>query len=1060
MQPTRHRYRRLLSLVVLLLCAQTAFSQRTITGQVNDSQRETLIGVSIYVSGKPATGTLTDLDGNYTLTVADDAKQLIYSYVGYKRQLVDINKRSTINIVMQTDAELLDEVVVVAYGEAKKEDVIGATSSLTARQLDNLPVTSFDQALSGQAAGLQVRTGSGRPDAGAELLVRGIGTTGNNAPLIVIDGVPYGTYNNSQEDNFLSLINPNDIEQISVIRDASGKALYGARAGNGLILITTKKGRSGKPTINLNSYTGISRIFDFEKPDNLTAAELAQFQRERLEDAAAAAGNEAVIPDNLQNPASYGRGTDWFDLITQTGTTNNIDLSVRGGTDKTTYNVSAGYFTTTGVVKTTGLERFSARLNLNSQLNDWLKFGMIVAPSQTINISGDTDPGRGQFAAYHILQVARWADPSAPAYDENGDLTLTTKGDLLPFFQANPLYKLENESNENVNRQIQSQITLEARFLNNFTFRQLAAANLIFNRGRSFSPGSVVGGGLTPANTNPAGNSNINARRREEFRLISESTLNYDRQIGKHNIAALAGYTAEYYELQRLQIGNSFVLNEDFRLFNTNNVYQFNPEDLNNPSIETPLAQFYVNGGEEFRQRAIIGIIGQIKYDYAKKYYVTASVRRDASSRFSSDRRNAIFPAIGLAWRASNEGWFPKSSVLSNLRFELSVGETGSQQVDENFYQGSVGRNDYTFGGLNAVGFDVNRLPNRDLQWETIKQTDIGVDIGLFKDRVNIEAVAYRARNTDLLFGNPLPAVTGFGSQISNLGELKNEGIELTITAKPIVRNDLVWTVSVNGAANRNEVVQIGTANVPIFETQAGNGARISRSFVGGPVGQYYGLQLLGLYTPEMIADPEVPKYSGAVVGSPFYLDGDGDGRLEIAEDYVFLGNPLPDVTYGFSSFLSYKNFGLRVVGNGELGGLIFDLRREIELNTDGVFNPRRVVLDRYRFGSTDYSLRAPTTTAAVASQRYRTPTSAGVVSGDFLKISNVTLEYTFSEKSVVRNVLSGLVVYGSIQNALVFSKFDGNPEVQRAGGSFERNVAYSSYPITRTFTLGFKMQL
>ncbi len=1046
------------TLLLVLVSTLPVLAQRTVTGMVTDSQREELIGVSVYVSGNTGVGTLTDLDGTYSLDLPANAKQLVFSYIGYKKRFVDIGKQTEVNVVLQTDEELLDEVVVIAYGEAKKQDVIGATQTISAKQLENVSVPSFDQALAGQVSGLQVRTGSGRPDAGAELLVRGIGTTGNNAPLIVVDGVPYGTYNNSEQDNFLSLFNPNDIESITVVKDASGKALYGARAGNGLILITTKKGRAGKPVINLNSYFGVATIPEFERPDILTASELARFQRERIEDLAASRGEEPVIPDNLLDPDSYGRGTDWFDLVTREGITRNVDLSLRGGTEKTTYNVSGGYFSTEGVVRETGLQRFTLRANLDSDITDWLKFGITLAPSQTNADRGRTDPGGGQFSAYHVLQVARWADPTAPAFDDNGNLTTTTEGELLPFFQSNPLYRLENDRDVSVNRQIQSQIRLTARFLRNFSFRQTLAANLIFNRGRAFSPGSVVGDGLQPANVNPPSNARVSTRRREENRLMSESTLNFNKKIGKHSIDVLAGYTAEYYELNRLSVGNNFLINEDFELFNTNNVFQFNPEDLNNPNIDTPLPRFYVNGNEEVRQRALIGLVGRLTYDYDKRYYVTASVRRDASSRFSADRRNAIFPALGLAWRASKESWFPKSNILTNLRFELSVGETGSQQVDETFYQGNVGRDDYVFGGLEAQGFQVNRLPNAQLQWETIKQTDIGIDIGLWKDRVSIEAVAYRSRNTDLLFGNPLPQVTGFGSQISNLGEILNEGLELTINTRPIVRENLVWNLSVNGATNRNEIVQIGTANAPIFLTPAGNGARISRTFVGGPVGTYYGLQLLGLYTPEMIDDPEVPKYPGAVVGAPFYVDGDGDGVLEIAEDYVPLGNPLPDFTFGFSSFLSYKNWGLRIQGNGEVGGLIFDLRREIELNTDGVFNIRREVLDRYRFGSTDYSLRTPTTITASPSQRYRTPTSAGVVNGTFLRIGNIKLEYNFRDILKKQNFITGLTAYASVQNAFVFSDFRGNPEVKRAGNPFERNIAYSSYPIARTFTFGFQM--
>lgn len=1037
----------------LMLLSISLAGQRTVTGIVTDNEGTTLIGVSIYPPGNVSAGTASDIDGRFSLVVADDVKSLVFSYTGFAARTITLNNRTKLKVTLQENTEVLDEVVVIAYGEAKKEDVIGAVDQITAKEIDNLPVNSFDQALSGQVAGVQIRTGSGRPDGGASILMRGAGTTGDNSPLLVIDGVPFGNYS-AHTNNFLSLINPDDIESISVIRDASGKALYGSRAGNGLILITTKRGRKGKPTITINQTFATEHIQEFEKPDNMNATELAQFLQERIIDQAIVDGVDPEIPDNLLNPEEYGEGTDWYDAVTRVGQRAKTDISIRGGGENVNYSVSAGYLRHEGVVIETDFKRYSLRAALNGNITPWLKFNTIFQPTVTENRSGNTDPAGGGFPAYHVLQVARWADPTAPVRDENGNLTLTTRGELLPFFQANPVYKLQNQTNFRVNRQVLSQFNLEAEILPGLSLKQKVAANLIFNRGRQFSPGSVVGNGLTPNNPDPQANSSASAGRYENLRLLSETILNFNKEFGKHNINALAGYVSEYTEETTVSLGGTRLLDENFEIFNSGNIARFlesAPEDT----------RIFFNANEGIAEQSLISYIGRVQYDYAKKYYVTGSIRRDASSRFGPGLQAAVFPALGLAWRASNEPWFPKGSILNNLRVELSIGETGNNRIGNYAYQGRVSRGDYVLGGGQAIGRFITGLPNNLLSWETVVQTDLSVEMGFFKDRLNIEATLYDQTTNDLLIGSaPVPRISGFGGIVSNIGSLENRGVEVQVSGRPIVTDKLVWTVGLNYSANRNVLTKLGFEDTPILRTRAGNGTDVSRTIVGQTVAQYYGLNILGLYTPEMIEDPDVPKYPGAVVGSPFYEDGDGDGRLEALEDYVFLGNPYPDFTIGINSFLTYGAFTLRVVGNGEIGGSILDLRREIELNTDGVFNVRREIIDRWRPGSTDFTLRAPTTTSVPSSQRYRWPNNLSVVDGTFFRISNISLTYRLDD--LLKNVeaIKGASVSFSVQNALVFSSFDGNPEVGRGTGALERNISYSSYPSVRTFQLGFKMNL
>ncbi len=1055
---------RLLPLLLLLCLASALAAQRTITGQVTDSGGLEVIGANVTVTGAAGLGTITDLDGLYTLDVPADFDSLTFSYVGLAPQTVAIAGRSTIDIRLDDGALALEEIVVVGYGTVKQRDYIGAADQVTSRNLENVAVTSFDQALAGQVAGAQIRTGTGQPGSGAEILIRGVGSlTSGNEPLIVIDGVPFGNYN-GQTNNLLSLINPNDIESVSVIRDAAEKAIYGSRAAAGLILITTKRGRKeAKPTISFNSYAGVQTIPDYEKPDVLNAEELATFLRQRIEDEAAFRGTEPVIPDNLQNPASYGEGTDWFDAITRSGRMYNTDISLRGGSDKARYAISLGYTKQEGVIIESGFERYTARANFDLDVTDWLTVSMNLAPSWTETRTGDTDAGAQQFAAYNILAVTRWADPSAPLTDANGDPTLTTLGSLIPFYQANPVYKLRNQYALRNNRQLLSRISGVAQLpIPGLTLNSGLAGNLVFNNNRSFGPGSVVGGNLTPLNTDPGANSFASAGRFENQRLVWETQLAYQAEFGldkRHNLNAFAGYTTEIARSINFGINGSRVIDENFEYFNSGNIATNRPA-----TPETP--ETFFSGSEQVDENSLISYLGRVRYSFDSRYFVNLAARIDGSSRFGPNNKYGAFPSVSVGWRPTREPWFPSAYWLSDLRFEVAYGLSGNNNIGDYRWQGGVGGSAYVIGNSRAIGRQLGALPNFDLGWEEAAQLDAGFDIGLFKDRVTLKALYYEQTTRGGLFNTPIPNISGFGTKIDNVGEILNRGVEVQLNSRPVVREKLVVNIGGNVSFNRTEVISLGPAeNAAIRTTNAGNSAPMSWTLVGEPVAQYYGNKLLGLYTPEMLTDASVPKYPGAQVGSPFYVDGDGDGVLEfgVIDDFVKIGNPFPEFTAGLTANVSYGPFDLRVIGTGEFGFDILDLVQEIQLNTDGVFNNDRVVLDRFRPGSTDYSLRVPNTYGgAAASQRYRASSSASVKDGTYFQIANVTLTYKLNDLAARAPWLAAGSVYVSAQNALMFTKFDGNPQIQRAAANnaTERNVRYGAYPVPRTFTLGFALTL
>ncbi|AWX43707.1 TonB-dependent receptor SusC [Flagellimonas maritima] len=1041
--------------LTLVLYSFSAYGQtRTITGSISAETGELLPGATVIEKGT-TNGTQTDFDGQYSITVSEGAT-LVYSYVGFVEQEVAINGRNTIDIVLMEDTAQLDEVVVIGYGTRNREDLTGAVSTVQAATIQEQPITTFEQALSGQVSGVQLRQ-NGAPGGGPEILVRGVASTGaNNAPLYVVDGIPLGNVN-SQRDNFvLSSIDPNSIESISVLKDASSKAIYGSRASNGVVVITTKRGKVGKPTITFGVSTGFQSIPEFEQPNILNAEQLRRYRIEIFEDQRFATGSlgpgEETELDRLIALGDLGEGTNWFDVITRNAPISEYNIGINGGTENVRYNISTNYTNQDGTLINTNFKRYSIRANIDVDVTDNIRVGLNLAPTQTIATGGRTDAGRENFQIFNAVPLSRWLDPSAPVFDENGELTNIARGDVLPFYNVNPVYLLtEREDNRRTNQLLAGSF-LELDIIEGLTVKTFGSIQYTDRRNTFFEPSDFPGSNLTP---NLLGTRQARAGIDEltNFNWIWENTLRYSTTIAEnHRIDALVGANLEVRRSDNTIVRAVDIIDQSIRIPNSDNV---NPENINN-----------FTGRGEASENKLVSFIGRLDYAYKDKYYVTGTIRRDGSSRFGADTRFGNFPSVAAAWRISNEPfWKNIKNTVSEFKLEGGYGISGSNANIGDFRaQGRINpsdpntpRPDYVFGGNNAPGSAVTSLPNSLLTWEEAEETNFGVDLGFLNNRIFLGVDYYNIETEGFLEDLPLPTTSGFGSILTNLGSIQNRGVEIELQLKNVFGGkEFQWDANLNFTRNRSKVLEL-SADAGFIRRGV-----IAREFtetaVGEEVGLYRGFKVTGLFTQEDLDNPDVPKYddNSQQVGSLKYEDGNGDGILGDAEDFMIIGNPNPDFNYGMVHTFRYKNLDLNVIFVGVVGQQIFNGFTQFNGNQDGVFNVDTRQLERWRPGQDPTLGGIPGTASARSRQRFRQPNSFYVEDGDYLWVRNITLGYNIKGEDS-GNFFRNARLYTSVQNPFLFTEYEnGNPEINRSGDTaLVRNVNYGAFPIARVFTLG-----
>ncbi|MEO1011547.1 MAG: TonB-dependent receptor [Bacteroidota bacterium] len=993
----------LILITLLLFASFSVFPQDTITGTVTDAETgQPLPGATVLASSN--NGTTTDFDGNYTIQITSQETTLTFSYVGYASQEVPIAGRRAINMQLSLDTSQLDEVVVIGYGAVKKSDFTGSLSSVKPEELTALPAINVNQALTGRAAGVQIIQNSGAPGANISVRIRGGNSLlGNNEPLYVVDGFPI--------NGNPSYINPNDIESIEVLKDASATAIYGSRGANGVVMITTKTGKAGISKIEFETYTGFQEVR--KRIDLLNAQEFVEIANER-------AANDGQSPFFAEDEfASVGEGTDWQDAIFRTAPIQNHVLTFTGGNENTQYSVSASLFDQEGIVINSGFERYTLRGNISSKINKWLDLSYSTILSRTDQQAIFSDNGqRGN----SVLSAALIAPPVLPIFDENGNYTDVTQFPFSPGVAEHPIALARERRDDRQTNDVLANLALNFHLTKNLDFKVSAGIESSDFR-RDFYSSSEL-------NATPGGSASINTNRNTV--LLNENILTYNPKLNNDNALTITGGFS-YQQNRSVGLGASSADFVNDILLNNN------LEAGNTPGIPTSFVTEWT----------LISGLGRINYNLMGKYLFTASFRADGSSRFGDDNKWGYFPSAAFAWRISQENFLKESGTINDLKLRASWGQTGSTAVSPFQTLNILGPDTIVLNDEFFVGFAPgSNLPNPDLKWETTTQYNIGIDLGLFENRLRLTADYYSKTTEDLLSIVPVPSSLGFTAVTQNIGEIENKGVEFTLGAD-ILTGAFKWDIQANLAANRPNVNSLANGS-DVFGTVLSNPLQTSINIVreGEPVGVFFGFLEDGLDENGQIVYQDL---SGP--------DGVPDGEITL-DDKTIIGDPNPDFIYGLNSNFSYKGFDLNLFVQGVQGVDIFNFNASQHANSFN-FGGNQIDDILNRWTPANPNPNAPYPQVSV-NTNFR-ESDRFVEDGSFLRLKNIRLAYNIPVQDL--NIgLSNAQIYVSGQNLITITDYSWfDPEISTRGGqsgraSFSQGIDQFGYPIAKTYTLGFRL--
>ncbi|WP_208644893.1 SusC/RagA family TonB-linked outer membrane protein [Mucilaginibacter kameinonensis] len=1002
---------------LLMYLPFNAGAQVAVTGTVKDSlSSEPVVGVSVMLKGT-STGAQTDVNGKFRIN-APVGGVLIFRYIGYKEQQLTVPAGAVLDVRLASISQGLKEVVVVSYGTQARREITGAVSSINTKEVKDMPVANIGQKLQGKLAGVQINQNSGTPGAEMTFRIRGAASinAGNN-PLIVIDGFP--------SQSGLQTLSPDEIESISVLKDASASSLYGSRAANGVVLVTTKQGKAGIKTLDFSAYTGVQSVPDRGKPDLMNAQEFAQFKKEFYEDKARYEGYTGGVPSVYQNPEQYAgnAGTNWFDVLLRNAVSQNYNLAFSSGTKDLKTAVNLNYNKQEGVMLNSYDERFTARSNNIYNASDRLTLGVNLELSYGNNqVVPGLDNGR------NIIENAFLMDPTVKYKNADGSYPVSFS---QPGMFPNPNYYLvlTQITNKTKAARVLANGFAEVKLIDGLKFKTTINVNTDNTVNRQFTP-STAQGGLGSAPPQPASGSYNTSN---FLTWLSENTLNYQKAFNKHHIDFLAGYSYQKYSTENSSIAAS----------------QF-PDD----NIQWINAATTRIGNADASQSALISLFGRLNYNFDSKYLISLNFRRDGSSRFGANTKYGNFPSGSVGWVASEEDFLKKVKPISFLKFRVSAGKTGNYNIGDYSYLANVNSNNYVFGNSVTPGKALNGIGNNNLTWETTVSYDAGLDLELFNSRIAFTYDYYWKKTDGLLYGIDIPVQSGFSTITSNIGRFDFWGHEFTINSKNLV-GDFKWNTGFNISFDRNLVKKLGTNDAPI----GGYGEYWddNRTAVGHPIGLFYGYINTGVYMTQQEFDTQ-PHDATAMVGTARFKDVSGpdgkpDGKID-SYDRTFIGNPNPTFTYGITNSFSYKNVDLSIVMAGSVGNDIADDAFQSTENLDGVFNVRKGVANRWRSPEDPGDGIYPRTRTGTT-EDFRNFTSRQVFKATYLAVKNITLGYTVPVKKL--KYFRNLRAYVSAQNAFIFTKYPGmNPEAGLAGlNGLNQGRDFTGYPIPRILSVG-----
>ncbi len=1003
-------------LILALLCSAALHGQVTVRGVVTAAENaETLIGVNIQVKNTTI-GTVTDVDGSYQLQVPAANAVLVFSYIGYRTQEIALNGRTTLNVAMNIDAGALEEVIVVGYGTQRKGDLTGAVSTLKGEELTRVPTASVQQALQGKVPGVQVVTASGRPGDGAVVRVRGIGTLNNADPLYVVDGIILGNVG-----NITDFVNPNDIENISVLKDASATAIYGARGANGVILITTKRGTPGdRAVISFSSYYASQEIVRTIPLTN--AREYATLANEVIRNET----NNPNAPIPFPDPDALGEGTDWQSEVYRRAPMRNYNLSISGASDRVSYNISGDVFDQRGIIPGSIYQRITIRANSEYKVRNYLKVGhnlsfIHVDESNAPNVTGN---------AYR-------ADPTVIGRDADGNYGNTSTRSSV----ANPLGQLEFENdNQNKNNRLLGTLYADLSFLKHFVFRSSFGLNLFRGGFQSFVPEFMV----TPQQMRLVNSLNIS--RSESTNWLWENTLSYNRDWRNIRLGVVGGVTAQ----------------ENYSGF-----LSASAQDLpfNDPALRfIPLSDLdsrTVNQGAS--EWSMLSYLLRVNTTLFEKYLVTASIRADGSSRFGRNNRFGYFPSFAFGWRLTEEEFFKDQTLFSNLKMRAGWGLTGNDQLGSDYAsKATISSQLFAVFGVNediVNGATLVELSNPDLRWESTAQSNIGVEIGFLKNRLNLEVDYYTRTTNDILWRVPIPGSVGLESPpVINAAKVRNSGFDFVLNWQD--RKTVGYRVTVTGSTINNEVLQLSDGEEEFRGGGLGFGGELGTiTRAGLPVGSFFGYQTDGVIQTqeqldalnararELTGNPNAFWRSASTrPGDLLFRDLNGDGIID-GRDRTILGNAIPEVVYGLSLGVDYKGFDLSVDFTGQAGNQIINSKKMARFNTP---NFERSYLNRWTGPGTSNSEPRVTNSG----DNYLL-TPRFIENGSFLLLRNVQLSYTLPSNLTQKFYFTNLRVYVSGSNLHYWTEYSGyTPEII-SGSPFESGIDRGVYPVARVYTVG-----